>query len=166
MAKASTRKVYKKPDVVIAQLSTPPAMNRDPEYRAFDGVIPESGKRSGSYIPPCTFGKQDKLAESVKVKLFFAGADGASEMTSKTGTDYSPGAYLRVCGPKTNDELVFMSAPSVESGMKRAAAVESCIEKDGSTPATCVLDASKLNGLRKKKAKAAPKKHRAKRGKK
>jgi len=158
MAKASTRKVYKKPDVVVAALSTPPAMNRDPEYRAYDGVVPESGKRSGSYIPPCTFGKQDKLAESVKVKLFFAGADGAAEMTSKTGTDYSPGAYLRVCGPKTNDELLFMAAPSVETGMKRAAAVEKCIDVDGSTPSTCVLDAGKLNGIRKAKKKAAAKK--------
>jgi hypothetical protein len=160
MARAS-RKVYPKPDVVVATLSTPAVMNRDPEYRAFDGVVPESGKRSGSYIPPCTFGKADKIAESVKVKLFFAGADGASEMSSKTGKDYAPGAYLRVCGPKTNDELLFMSAPSVEAGMKRAAAVEKCIDADGSTPATCVLDANKLAGLRRKKA-AAPKKRRGK----
>ena len=157
---AASRKSYKKPDIANATLATPPVMRRDAEYRAYDGVIPQSGKSGSSYIPPCIFGKQQRPASSVKVKLFFAGPDTASEMSAKTGLDYEPGSYLRVCGPKTNDELVFLPAPTVEAGMRRAESVENCIEKEGSTPASCVIGASKLAGLRRKKARKSRKSRR------
>lgn len=157
MAKVSSRKTYRKPDVAGAALAPPPSKNRDPEYRAFDGVVPSSGKQGSSFIPACTFGKAQRLAQSVKVKLFFAGPDAAAEMTSKVGRNFEPGAYLRVCGPKTNDELMFVSAPNVKVGMKQAAAVEKCIDSEGETPATCVMSASKLSGLRRKTKKTTRK---------
>jgi hypothetical protein len=159
MAKAS-RKTYRRPDIANATLSTPAVMRRDAEYRAFDGVIPQSGKVGSSFIPPCVFGKAQKPAASVKVKLFFAGPDAASEMSAKTGRDYEPGSYLRVCGPKTNDELVFLTAPTVEAGMRRAESVEKCIEQDDSTPASCVVGASRHAGVRRKKARKATRKAR------
>lgn len=153
----ASRKPSIKPKIETppVELKAPAVKARDAEYRAYDSVIPESGKVGKSYIPPCVFGKQQKLAESCKVKLFFAGPDAARELTEKTGRKYDPGAYLRVCGPKTNNSVEVIPAGDVEIGMKRAKSVCGCVEEPGSDGAACVSKASSLAG--------APKRRRSKR---
>ena len=140
------------------ELKAPAVKVRDAEYRAYDSVIPESSKAGSSYIPPCVFGKQQKPAESCKVKLFFAGPDAVRELTEKTGRKYDPGAYLRVCGPKTNNSVEVIPAGDVELGMKRAKSVCGCVEEPGSDGASCVSKAAGLAG--------APKRRRSKRSRK
>jgi hypothetical protein len=134
----------------------PPAVKpREPEYRAYDGVTPKSSKdeaAKGSWIPPCIFGKAKKLAAVCRPKLFFAGEEAAAEMTTAGGKDYTPGAYLRMCGPKTNNSFLFVKADNVDTAMKRSASFCGCIEtKDGKS---CETDASALAGVRRRRAAA------------
>jgi len=139
------------------KIETPPVklkplkdLRRDAEYRAYDGVVPMS---SGG-IPPCIFGKQEKPAESCKVKLFFAGPDTAQELSAATGQKYEPGAYLRVCGPKTNSKVEVIPAGDVATGMKRADSVCGCVEEAGSDGSACVKKASGLAGVPKRRRRA------------
>jgi hypothetical protein len=104
------------------------------------------------------FGKKQKLAESCKVKLFFAGKDTAAELTEKTGRKYAPGAYLRVCGPKTNDTVEVLPAPDVEIAMRRAQNVCDCVESQTGDGGSCVSTAAALAGTpkRRRRRKVAP----------
>lgn len=137
----------KEPDLLVADLKPPPTKNRDPAFREFDGVAPQSS------IPACTYGKKQKVADKCKAKLFFAGAETASELTAKLGSDYGIGAYLRLCGPKTNDELVIVPAKSVETAMRASKTACECLDAPGETPSTCVTKASALSGVRRRRRK-------------
>lgn len=147
--KASLRPKIETPSV---ELKPPTVKERDAEYRAYDGVVPESGG-----IPPCTFGKKLKTAESCKVKLFFAGPEVAQELSKATGRSYDPGAYLRVCGPKTNDRVEVIPAGDVALGMKRAKSVCGCVEESGADGAACVAKASSLAGAPRRRSKRSRK---------
>jgi hypothetical protein len=145
----ATKKAALKPKITTAPvlLKAPVDIRRDAEYRAYDDVMPDSGA-----VPPCTFSKKLKLAESCKVKLFFAGPAGVQALKKATGRDYAEGAYLRVCGPKTNDTVEVIPAGDVATGMKRAESVCGCVEEAGSDGAACVKKAGGLSGLRRRRA--------------
>lgn len=158
----AARKPSMKPKIetpAVALKAPRGAETRDAEYREYDGVTPVSGKDrfSNGFIPACVFGKQQKLAESCKVKLFFAGPEAIKELEKATGRAHDPGAYLRVCGPKTNDRVEVIPAGDVATGMKRAESVCGCVSEAGADAAACVTKASGLSG--------APKKRRSRRGK-